>query len=465
VQKLIIIIFKTKTDLMRYIYILILLLSFNLLSCREALAQTINTIAGNGTKGYSGDDSLAVHAMLNQPADVCTDAAGNIYIADQYNDRVRKVDAATGKITTVAGDGTPGYTGDSALAAFVGLYWPIAIAVDAANNLYISDCLNNRIRKVDLSTGWIVTIAGDSTGGYSGDGGPATKAQISYPAGITVDKKGNVYFSDFGNAVIRKINAVTGIITTVAGNGLSGFTGDGGPATSAKLLEPSGIAVDAAGNLYIADEGNNRIRRVSASTGTITTVCGNGTAGYTGDGSLASSAELNAPQDIFVDAANNLFITDLNNNVIRKIDGTTGKINTVAGDGTTGYSGDGDLATTAKMRAPEGLCLSATGDIFIADQGNNVIRKVSGPVSVVQLKKIQFEIFPNPSKETFSVCFNNGGNNFNIEVYDVAGKVVYNGISKKEKTTINLTNVAAGEYFISVKTGDAKAMQKIIITH
>ncbi|MBS1690147.1 MAG: hypothetical protein JSS96_15560, partial [Bacteroidetes bacterium] len=258
------------------------------MTCRPGVqAQaTINTFAGNGVKGYMGDDSLANKAMLNQPTDVCTDTSGNIYIADQYNNRVRKVDAKTGIITTVAGNGTAGYTGDSALAAFVGLYLPIAIAVDASNNLYISDCLNNRIRKVNLSTGYIVTIAGDSAAGYSGDGGPATKAKLSYPAGIVVDGSGNVYICDFGNAVIRKITAATGIITTVAGNGLSGYAGDGGLAVNAKLLAPSGIAVDASGNIFIADEGNNRIRRVAAGTGIITTVAGNGTAGYTGDGNF-----------------------------------------------------------------------------------------------------------------------------------------------------------------------------------
>lgn len=435
------------------------------INCIGVKAQTITTIAGNGTKGYSNDDSLAIHAMLNQPADVCTDAAGNIYIADQYNNRVRKVDAGTGIITTVAGDGTAGYTGDSALAVFVGLYWPIAVAADTANNLYISDCLNNRIRKVNLSTGWIVTIAGDSSGGYSGDGGLATKAQISYPAGITVDKKGNVYFSDFGNAVIRKINAATGIITTVAGSGLSGFTGDGGPAISAKLLQPSDIAVDTLGNLYIADEGNNRIRKVSASTGTIITIAGNGTAGYSGDGSLAVSATLNAPQNIFADAASNLYVTDLNNNIIRKINGTTGKISTVAGNGTAGYTGDGGIATGAKMHNPAGMCISTTGDIFIADQANNVIRKVSGTADVTQLNKIQFHVFPNPSQGSLTIFFNNNGNSFDIEISDIAGRMIYNGTSKKEKTSINLTGAAAGEYFICIKSGRSKAIQKIVIAH
>jgi len=430
-----------------------------------AQAQTISTIAGNNAKGYSGDNSLANKAMLNQPTDVCTDTAGNLYIADQYNNRVRKVDAKTGIITTVAGVGTAGYTGDSALAVFVGLYWPIAVAVDASNNLYISDCLNSRIRKVNLSTGYIVTIAGDSSTGYSGDNGLAINAKLSYPAGIAVDGSGNVYICDFGNAVIRKITAATGIITTIAGNGLSGYSGDGGPAINAKLLAPSGIAVDASGNLFIADEGNNRIRRVAAGTSIITTVAGNGTAGYAGDGNFATSAELDGPQDIFIDAGNNLYIADLNNDVIRKVSAATGKIITVAGNSTAGYSGDGGIATSAKLHSPMGVCVSASGDIYIADQLNNVVREVSATASVQNTNATSFQSAPNPSNGKFSILFNKLNSMYDISVYNVEGQLIYHTKGSEKNATIDLSNAAAGNYFVCINTGAEKIIRKIIIAH
>jgi len=443
----------------------ILLFLFCFICSAHIHAQTINTIAGNGSKGYSGDDSLATKAVLNQPTDVCTDTAGNLYIADQYNNRVRKVDVKTGIITTVAGNGTAGYTGDSALAAFVGLYWPIAVAVDASNNLYISDCLNNRIRKVNLSTGYIVTIAGDSSAGYSGDNGLAINAKLSYPAGITVDGNKNVYICDFGNAVIRKISAATGIITTVAGNGLSGYAGDGGPAVNAKLLAPSGIAVDASGNIFIADEGNNRIRRIAASTGIITTVAGNGTAGYAGDGNFAASAELDGPQDIFIDASNNLYIADLNNDVIRKVNATTGKITTVAGNGTAGYSGDGGMATSAKLHSPMGICVSATGNVYIADQLNNVVREVSATANVTNINTTSFQLVPNPNNGKFSILFNSLNGVYDINVYNVEGQVIYHIKGNEKKATIDISSAVAGNYFVCINTGAEKIIRKIIIAH
>lgn len=450
---------------MHYISLVISFFLSYLLISQNTFAQKITTVAGNGTKGYTGDDSLAINATLNQPADVCTDAVGNIYIADQYNNRIRKIDAATGKIKTVTGNGIAGYTGDSAFAVFESLYSPIAIAVDSAgDNLYISDCLNSRIRKVNFSTGWIVTIAGDSTSGYTGDGGPATKAKILYPAGITVDKHSNVYFSDFGNDVIRKIDGSTGIITTVAGNGSSGYTGDGGPATNAKLLAPSGVAVDAWGNIYIADEGNNRIRKVAASTGIITTIAGKGTAGYSGDGGLAINAEFNGPQDIFIDAANDLYITDLYNNVVRRIDETTYKISTVAGNGSAGYSGDGGKATSAEMHSPMGLCVTSARDIYIADQANNAVRKVSGVLEVFDINKLSFRIFPNPSTGIFSITLNNQNSHYDIKVYNSNGKLVYADRSKKAKTIIDLSGFAMGSYLIQIRSGNDIAIQKILIT-
>lgn len=210
----------------------------------------IYTYAGDGVPGYSGDGGPATSAGLFQPSDAALDAAGNIYIADTYNNRIRKVEAATGMIATIAGNGTQGYSGDGGPATSAEFCLPSGIVLDAAGNLYIADWCNNRIRKVDALTGIITTFAG---GGVGGDGGPATNAGIEAPFSPALDSSGNLYFGDLGNDRVRKVDAATGIITTVAGDGIFSYSGDGGPATSAELYFPYGVALDAAGNLYIAD--------------------------------------------------------------------------------------------------------------------------------------------------------------------------------------------------------------------
>jgi streptogramin lyase len=205
-------------------------------------------------------------------------------IADRSNQRIRRVDAVTGVITTVAGNGASGFSGDGGPATAANLSGPFGVAVDAAGNVLIADQNNARIRRVDAVTGVITTVAGNGAGGFSGDGGPATAASLSNPVGVAVDAAGNVLIADRSNQRIRRVDAVTGVITTAAGNGASGFSGDGGPATAASLSSPWGVAVDAAGNVLIADQSNSRIRRVDAVTGVITTVAGNGTFGFSGDG-------------------------------------------------------------------------------------------------------------------------------------------------------------------------------------
>jgi sugar lactone lactonase YvrE len=226
------------------------------------------------------------------------------------------VDASTGIITTVAGNGIPGYSGDGGPATSASLSGPSGVVVDATGNLLIADSSNYRIRRVDASTGIITTVAGNGIRGFSGDGGPATSASLS-PIGVAVDATGNLFIADTGNHRIRRVDESTGIITTVAGNGIRGFSGDGGPATSASLNYPTGVAVDGSGNLFIADAANNRIRWVDASTGIITTVAGNGMPDYSGDGGPATSASLNGPSGVVVDAAGNLFIADNDNKRIR----------------------------------------------------------------------------------------------------------------------------------------------------
>jgi uncharacterized protein (TIGR03437 family) len=329
---------------------------------------TIYTVAGNGTLGYTGDNFSATSAELHGPYGVAADSVGNLYISDSGSQRIRMV--SNGVISTVAGNGTLGYSGDNGPAISAQLDAPYGVAVDSAGSLYIADSGNNTIRKV--SSGVITTVAGNGTQGYSGDNGPATSAQLFTPSWITVDSAGNLYIADIGNNVVRKVSASNGFITTVAGNGTYGFSGDNGQATSAELYGPMGVAVDSAGNLYIADLGNQRIRKVAASNGVITTVAGNGTAGFSGDGAQATSAELNGPYGVAVDPAGNLYIGDIGNNRVRKV--SNGVIATVAGNGTGGYSGDGGAATIAELNQPVGVSLDSAGNLYIADFLNNRVR-------------------------------------------------------------------------------------------
>jgi secreted PhoX family phosphatase len=336
----------------------------------------INTVAGNGVAGFSGDGGPATSASLNFPPGVAVDASGNLFIADQANHRIRQVDGVTGIITTVAGNGVDGFSGDGGPATSASLNFPPGVTVDASGNLFIPDNFNSRIRRVDGVTGIITTVAGNGVAGFSGDGGPATSASLQNPAGVAVDGFGNLFIACFGNHRIRKVDGVTGIITTVAGNGLREFSGDGGPATSASLSDPFGVVLDASGNLFIADDGNNRIRKVDGVTAIITTVAGNGTPGFSGDGGPATSASLRNPTGVTVDGFGNLFIADYNNHRIRQVDGVTAIITTVAGNGTPGFSGDGGPATTASLNQPAGVAVDDFGNLFVADAFNHRIRQV-----------------------------------------------------------------------------------------
>jgi trimeric autotransporter adhesin len=390
---------------------------------REVSNGVITTVAGNGTAGFSGDNGLATSAQVNGPRNVAVDATGNLYIADEANNRVRRVsngvistvagngtrgfsgdngqatsaelvplgmafdsagnlliadnarirEVSNGVITTVAGNGTGNFSGDNGPATGAG-FDSYGVAVDSFGNLYIADSFfNYRIRKV--SNGVITTVAGNGVQGFSGDKGPATSAQLNGPRNVAVDSVGNLYIADDFNYRIRKVS--NGVITTVAGNGVQGFSGDNGPATSAQLgFYTGGVAVDSLGNLYIADNFNNRIRKVS--NGVITTVAGNGSSGFSGDNGPATSAQLSGPVGIALDSAGNLYIADSNNNRIRKV--SNGVITTVAGNGSPGFSGDNGPATSAQLRSPAGIALDSAGNLYIADSNNNRIREVSNGV-------------------------------------------------------------------------------------
>ena len=305
------------------------------------------------------------------PFGVALDAAGNLYIADYVDYRIRKVDT-NGIITTVAGNGTAGYSGDGGAATKASLDYPFAVAVDAAGNLYIADSENNRIRKV-ATNGIITTLAGNGTGGYSGDGGAAAQASLLYPYGVAVDASGNVYIADSDNDRVRKVDT-NGIITTVAGDATPGYSGDGGLATKASLEFPVGVGLDSSGNLYIADFDNSRVRKVGAN-GIITTFAGNGTEGFAGDGGAATNAGLYYPVGVAADASGNVFIADYYDFRIREVD-PHGVITTVAGNGIATFAGDGGPATKASLSYPIGVAVDASGNVYISDEGNNRVREV-----------------------------------------------------------------------------------------
>ena len=391
-------------------------------------AGHIYTVAGTGTAGYNGDGGPATSAWLEHPYDVLVDGAGNLVIADSFNDRVRVVAEQTGTlygramtaghIYTVAGDGHGTYSGDGGPAVSASLHGPSGVALDGAGNLVIADGGNNRIRVVAESTGSfygqamtagdIYTVAGDHRG-FSGDGGWARAARLDGPSQVAVDGSGNLVIADSGNRRVRVVAVAAGtfyrqrmrarhIYTVVGtGTGFDGYSGDGGPATSAELSIPQGVAVDGAGNLVVADTNNNRVRVAAAATGTfygvamtagnIYTVAGNGVGRYAGDGGPGTSAELNAPDQTAVDGAGNLLIADTTNDAVRVLAGhtgtfygqamTAGDIYTVAGTGQMGYNGDGSKATAAELNQPQTVLVDAAGNLVITDSNNQRVRVVA----------------------------------------------------------------------------------------
>jgi len=366
----------------------------------RAGAQTITTFAGNGygaglgtgVGGYSGDGGQATLAELWFPGGIATDRMGNVYIADEGNNRLRKVDTA-GIITTIAGNGSVFFSGTGpATAAQLAVG---DVALDSAGNMYIASYY--RICKINTS-GIVTSVAGNGINGYAGDGGPATAAELGN-LGMACDMAGNLYLADANR--IRKVNHSTGIITTIAGNGTAGVSGDGGPASAAELNGPGSISVDDSANIYISD--GERIREINTS-GIISTIAGSATYGFYGDGGPATAAEFKGIWKIAFDGAHNLYIADELNNRIRKIN-TAGIITTIAGNGTWGYTGDGDSAISAELRYPVSVALDDSGNVYIGDQGNNVTRKISYPYYGPH--------FMNGRSQALAVCENTAGDSIN----------------------------------------------------
>lgn len=438
-----------------------------------ANAQIINMYAGNGMPGYTGDGGAATAATLTGPHMARADKAGNVFIADLFNHCIRKVDAA-GTITTVAGSGSSTHSGDGGPATAAGVYEPKSVAIDNSGNFYFPEgphfAAASYLRKVNTS-GIISTIAGTGVYGYTGDGGPATAADIRDISDLVVDKAGNVYIVDDASSVVRKIDAA-GIITTIVGTGVSTFSGDGGPATAAGL-NALAIAIDTGGNLYIADYNNYRIRKVNT-LGIITTVAGNGTSAYSADGVPATATGF-TPQSVAIDKYGNIYISDEANARVRKVD-NAGIITTIAGTGTPGHTGDGGPATAAELWQPFGVDADAVGSIYISDPNSNYVRKIAAPATIASftvsgdticqdscltfintstgyIDSIKWMVYGDttmhPGKDTITACFPSSGID-SVKLYVYTGwltdSVVHNVMVKRAPHPILIDTLLCGVY-------------------
>ena len=444
--------------------VLLLVVSFS------SNGQIISTIAGNGASGYYGDGGPATAAELFNPWGITVEPSGDLYIADPQNKRIRKVIASSGIITTVAGIGISSYSGDGGPATSAEISNSAdGVAIDTSGNIYIGDAGNFRIRKITISNGTINTVAGNGIYGFAGDGGAATDAELKGCYGVAVDSTGNMYIADVVNYRIRKVTYSTGIINTIAGNGINGFSGDGGPATSAELTQCYGVVADKYGNVYIEDQQNNRIRKVAYSTGIITTFAGNGAGGFSGDGGPASSAEISLPYEgIALDASGNLYFGDCGNYRIRMVNVSTGIINTIAGNGISGFSGDGGPAINAELDYAQGIGFDGSGNLYLSDILNQRIRLITsvstGSYSSLTISKLQLNIYPVPNSGLFTVSGISIGQC--IELYNYTGQLLSSKIADNPTMNFDVSNNANGIYLIRVLSQDGSivATKKVLKT-
>ena len=339
---------------------------------------TIVTAAGSGQAGDGIDGGLAVVTRLNMPFDVALDARGDLYLSDTFNHRVRKVDRATGRIVTVAGNGTAGFSGDGGPATRAQLNEPYGIVVGPGGELFVADRLNRRIRRIDARHGTITTVAGNGSKVFGGDGGPGVAAGLVEPNGVALSRDGrSLFIADVAGHRIRRLDLASGIITTFAGTGRARHDGDGGPAGQASLWGARAVDVGPDGSIYILEREGNTLRVVRPESGTITTLAGTGAKGYSGDGGPAESATFNGPKELAIDPAGNVWIVDTENHAIRFIDAATHRIRTVAGTGQPGGDGDGGPATRARLDRPHGVAVAPDGSFWIGDTHNHRVRRVS----------------------------------------------------------------------------------------
>jgi DNA-binding beta-propeller fold protein YncE len=338
----------------------------------------ITTVAGTGERGYAGDGGPAAHALLNGPFDVGFDTQDNLYFSDTFNHCIRRVDASSTVITTVAGSGEAGYSGDGGLAVRACFNEPYGIAVDRAGNIYVADRHNHCVRRVDAASGIVTTFAGDGSSGFGGDGGAAPRAGMVEPNGLAFDpEQKRLFIADVADHRVRVVDLASGVIRTFAGTGEAEHSGDGGSATAAGIHGARAVKVAVDGTVYILERQGSTLRAVDPRIGIIRTIAGTGARGYAGDGGPAIAATFDAPKELTIDRDGNLLIVDTENHAIRRVDIRTGLIVTIAGSGQQGGDGDGGPAEAAALDRPHGAAVAADGSIFIGDTNNHRIRKVA----------------------------------------------------------------------------------------
>jgi DNA-binding beta-propeller fold protein YncE len=337
----------------------------------------ITTAVGTGEKGYAGDGGPAERALLNGPFDVGFDPNGNLYFSDTFNHSIRRVDARTGVITTCAGCGEPGYSGDGGPAVRARFNEPYGIAVDNAGNVYVADRHNHCVRRVDGSSGIVTTFAGNGSSGFGGDDGPASRAGLVEPNGLAFDpEQGRLFIADVADHRVRVVNLASGTIRTFAGTGDAQHSGDAGPAAGAGIYGARAVKVAADGTVYILERQGSTLRAVDPRRGVITTIAGTGGRGYGGDNGPALAAVFDAPKELAIDGDGNLLVVDTENHMIRRIDIRTRTVAAIAGSGRQGGDGDGGPALAAALDRPHGAAVAADGSIYIGDTNNHRIRKV-----------------------------------------------------------------------------------------
>jgi hypothetical protein len=417
--------------------------------------QSIHTIAGTGIAGFSGDGGLAISAQFSLPSGVAVDLAGNIYVADKNNHRVRKIAAGTGIVATFSGNGGFGSCGLGGPAYSSCLEYPYGVFVNLTGDVMITDFFRDMTLNVDHTTGNIASRLGCGTQGNDGDGGDATMAKMMLPRNACQDLAGNTYIAD--GSWVRKVDAATGIASTVA------------------TMQAEGVFFDVTTTTDLYVSGGNMIKKINVSTGAITTIAGTGAAGYSGNGWLATAATFSNPGSMFIDAHRVLYVCDRGNNAVREINLTTGMVLSIAGNGIMGFSGDGGFSPLATLNDPEGVWVDAASNIYIADAGNQRIRMIipkgapgggtfSSPKALNGFTTAagdETSVYPNPSNGMFTLQAGTDQLNASFNVYNVIGQVVFSGTVSDAKTSIDLSTQAAGVYTLMLKSASGTYTQKL----
>ncbi len=438
-------------------------LSFSCLFLYSATsAQSVYAFACSGVAGYSGDGGSAATAQCFAPTGMAVNSRGQVFFADNGNNVVRMIDEH-GLISTFAGNDTAGFSGDGGPALTAKLNGPIALAVDAADNIYICDAGNSAIRKVN-SSGVITTVAGTGVAGFSGNFGPATAAKLNKPQGIAVDAEGNLYISDTYNQFIRKVTDSNGHIFNIAGTGSAGTSRSNTNALIANISYPGGITVDYIGNIYFSDQGNNMVKKINLS-GDMTYFAGNGTYGYSGDGGVGTDASINVPQHLVTDAVGDLYFTEFGNHVVRK-ETRSGTIGTLAGTGARGNSGNGGDARSATFNGLLGIAYSSSGRIYISDEVENTIRVIAGAEAVNNINDNQklVDVSPNPTDGYLNIRLNAAIDLIGYSVSSINGNVVIDFIREPSSHfSIDLNNLPNGIYLLNCSTSQGSVIKRFLL--